>query len=170
MPDMPDMEPSMPYSTGTYQPLDLDARPRTSLALRGDDAVTAAVTIRPDGQNPVIGDACRGLIETVATATVTLSGSGPVALTASADRDLVLLVRTPAGAWFCSDDADGLNPGIQIDDVESGAYRVWVGSFGFLNPDVPVEDCPATGYTCSWVCRGSTESRARRRRPRASGR
>jgi len=139
-----DVPPRMPYSTGTYQPLDLDARPRTSLALRGDDAVSATVTVRPDGQNPVVGDACRGLIETGATATVTLSGSGPIGITASADRDLVLLVRTPGGGWFCSDDADGLNPGIQIDDVESGAYRVWVGTFGFLNPDVPVEEISAT--------------------------
>lgn len=139
-----DMPPAMPYSTGTYQPLDLDARPRTSLALRGDDAVSAAVTVRPNGQNPVVGDACRGLVEPVATAAVTLSGDGPVGITASAERDLVLVVQTPGGAWLCSDDADGLNPGVQIDDIEAGTYRVWVGTFGFVEPGMQTEEIGAT--------------------------
>lgn len=142
--DMMDMPPPSPFSTGTYQPLDLDTRPRTSLALRGDDAVSATVTVRPAGQNPVVGDACRGLIEPGATASLTLTGDGPIGITASADRDLVLLVRTPGGGWFCSDDADGLSPGVQIDDVESGAYRVWVGTYGFVAPDVQPEEITAT--------------------------
>ncbi len=139
-----DSPPPVPYSAGSYQPLDLDARPRTQLALRSDDAVSAAVTVRPGGQNPVVGDACRGLIEPSATATVTLAGDGPVGITATADRDLVLLVRTPGGAWFCSDDADGLNPGVQIDAVERGAYHVWVGTFGFVAPDMQTEEISAT--------------------------
>lgn len=128
-----DMPMRMPYSSGTYRTLDLTSSPRVRLDLRGDDPVYADLTVRPDGPNPVLGDACRGAIETAATALVSFDGTGPVGITAAGERDLVLLVQTPSGGWFCSDDADGLNPGIQLDEVERGAYRVWVGAFS--NPD-----------------------------------
>lgn len=133
--DMMDFEPT-PYSTGTYRPLTPDAAPRVRLALATDDAVSAAVTVAPDGMNPVAGDACRGMIEAGPTAHATFSGDGPVGITAAGESDLVLLVQTPAGEWFCSDDADGLSPGVQIDQPEAGAYRVWVGAFSSAGESV----------------------------------
>jgi hypothetical protein len=118
-----------PFSTGVYDPIDLSLAPRLRLALDGDDAVSAQVQVTPSLANPVRGDMCTGVVEPGPTVAMRLGGSGPVAITATSDYDLVLNVRTPSGSWFCSDDADGLNPGVQIDDVERGEYLVWVGTF-----------------------------------------
>lgn len=120
----------VPFSTGLYEPLDPDRAPATRLALgAAAEEASAAVTVRPSIFNPVQGDACRGQVEPAPTAAVTLAGSGPVGITASGDGDLVLVVQTPAGAWWCSDDANELAPGIQLDAPEPGTYLVWVGGF-----------------------------------------
>ena len=126
-----------PFSEGAYTPLDLDAPPPVRLTLDGDGPASASLSVRPSIANPVRGDACGGLVEPAPSAGVTLGGDGPVALSASAETDLVLLVQTPSGAWFCSDDADGFDPGVQIDEPRGGLYTVWVGSFG--EPAEPVE-------------------------------
>lgn len=42
--------------------------------------------------------------------------------------DLTVAVRTPAGEWICVDDADELNPVVEIDAVV-GEYDVWVGAY-----------------------------------------
>ena len=133
-----DYEPT-PYSEGTYVPLDLDATPSVRIAASETDAGSAEVSVRPAAPNPVQGSECSGYIETAPTAGITLRGDGPFALTASSDDDLTLLVRTPSGGWFCSDDADGLDPGIQIDAPEAGLYLAWVGSFGAYGDDVSVD-------------------------------
>ena len=124
-----------PYTTGTYTPLDLDATPGARLAASDAEGASAEVSFTPTAQNPVSGGACTGQIETAPTAAVTLRGDGPFALTASADDDLTLTVRTPSGEWFCSDDASGLDPGVQIDAAEAGDYLVWVGTFAMLEPE-----------------------------------
>ena len=121
-----------PYSEGSYFPIDLDAAPSVRVEARGGDGGTsgsASTTIQPAGPNPVQGPSCTGYVESAATARIALSGEGPFALRASAEEDLTLTVRTPSGAWFCSDDADGLDPGIQIDEAEAGEYLAWVGAF-----------------------------------------
>lgn len=134
-----------PYSEGTYAPLDLEAAPRERLTLGADgEAATARLTVQPTIRNPVQGDACTGVIEPGPSAGVALVGDGPVALSASADTDLVMVVQTPAGAWFCSDDADGFDPGVQIDAPEAGVYTVWVGTFG-EGTEVEVELTAARG-------------------------
>lgn len=117
-----------PYSEGSYTPLDLDATPPVRFGSDGETA-TAEATVRPTGSNPVQGMSCAGYVEAGPTAGITLAGEGPFALRASSDADLTLTVRTPGGAWFCSDDADGLDPGIQIDEAEAGTYLAWVGTF-----------------------------------------
>ena len=119
-----------PFSEGTYVPLDLDAAPGVRLSASDADGASAAVTVQPTAPNPVQGASCAGYIEAAPTAGVELRGDGPFAITASSDDDLTLVVRTPAGAWFCSDDAYELDPGVQIDAPEAGLYVVWVGSFG----------------------------------------
>ena len=94
----------------------------------------------PAGANPVSGPVCSGFIAAGPTASVEMSGAGPLGITAMADdgSDLVLVVRTPDNRWFCSDDADGLNPGVQIGSADdptaaAGTYLVWVGTFGDPN-------------------------------------
>ncbi len=136
-----DYEPT-PYSEGTYVPLDLDAVPVARLSADDSDGDSVGVTVRPSGPNPVQGTECAGYVEAGATAALDLRGDGPFAITASSDSDLTLLVRTPSGGWFCSDDADGLDPGVQIDAPEAGRYLVWVGAFslfGELGDEAPVE-------------------------------
>lgn len=119
-----------PFSDGAYTPLDLSLAPRYTLTLRPSDASQeTAATVQPTLVNPVRGDLCYGYIESAPTAGIRLEGEGPVALTATSETDLVLLVQTPDGGWFCSDDADGLNPGVQIDEPASGLYKVWAGSY-----------------------------------------
>ncbi len=124
-----------PFSEGTYLPLDVDAVPDVRVAANDDDGESATVSFRPMAPNPVQGASCAGYIDAAPTAGVTLRGDGPFALTATADEDLTLLVRTPEGGWFCSDDADGLNPGVQIDAPEAGLYLVWVGAFSDMAGD-----------------------------------
>ena len=135
---------SEPFSEGTYTPLDLSLAPRARMTLDGDE-VSAEVSIQPGLLNPVQGDACTGYIEDAPTAGLTLEGAGPIAVTASSEMDLVLLMQTPSGSWFCSDDADGLNPGVQIDDPEAGTYKVWAGTFADLDEEVDVEVAATRG-------------------------
>ena len=118
-----------PFSEGTYLPLDVDAVPDVRVAANDDEGESATVSFRPMAPNPVQGSSCSGYIDAVPTAGVTLRGDGPFAITATSGDDLTLLLRTPDGAWFCSDDADGLDPGVQIDAPEAGLYLVWIGSF-----------------------------------------
>lgn len=117
------------YTEGTYVLLDLDATPASRVRADSDGGGSADISIRPSVQNPVQGGSCRGFIELAPTAAIELSGDGPFGITASADDDLTLTVRTPSGDWFCSDDADWLDPGIQIDEPEAGTYLAWVGTF-----------------------------------------
>ena len=127
---------AQPYSEGTYTPLDLDTVPQTRIQADADGPGAARVTVRPDVFNPVQGLSCLGAVEAAATAAVELDGPGPFAVTASGDDDLTLTLRTPSGAWLCSDDADGLDPGVQVDSAEPGLYLVWVGAF--VGPDEEV--------------------------------
>ena len=158
MDGMEDMEgmSRTPFSEGTYMPLQIDGRPAVRLAV-GDAPASATTDVLAEGRNPVAGDVCSGYVTAAPTAAVEMSGSGPFGVTAVAadGSDLVLLVQTPSGAWFCSDDADGLNPGVQFgtaDDptAEAGTYRVWVGTFADPNgmSDMEgMEEMPAVGPT-----------------------
>ena len=44
-----------------------------------------------------------------------------------ADADGVIAVRTPSGEMLCNDDQLGLNPGVNLENPDSGRYQVWVG-------------------------------------------
>lgn len=129
-----------PYAEGRYMPLQTSARAAVRLRV-GDAPASGTATVLPEGPNPVNGPACSGFIMAAPTATVEMRGAGPFGITATAAEgtDLVLLVQTPDGTWFCSDDADGLNPGIQFgtaDDtaVAAGTYRAWVGTWNDPDP------------------------------------
>jgi hypothetical protein len=53
---------------------------------------------------------------------------------AVSEGDAVLVVRDPAGRWTCSDDVDGLNPYLTLEDPVSGSYRIWVGVYDAATP------------------------------------
>ena len=131
-----------PYAEGRYMPLHTDARAEVQLRV-SDAPASASTTVMPEGQNPVTGQACSGFVAAAPTATVEMTGDGPFGITATAEdgTDLVLLVQTPDGKWFCSDDADGLNPGIQFGTAEemavaAGTYRAWVGTLADPDPSM----------------------------------
>ncbi|MCB1410839.1 MAG: hypothetical protein KDK22_15635, partial [Rhodobacteraceae bacterium] len=44
--------------------------------------------------------------------------------------DTVLLVRGPNGQWSYNDDTNGVNPAIRLSHAATGAYDIWVGTFG----------------------------------------
>ncbi len=138
----------MPYASGRYMPLQTSARGAVQLRV-GDAPASGTTAVLPEGQNPVSGMTCSGFIAAAPTATVEMSGQGPFGITATAEdgTDLVLVVQAPDGTWFCSDDADGLNPGVQFgtaDDtaVAAGTYRAWVGTL--MDPD-PMASMEAMG-------------------------
>ena len=44
--------------------------------------------------------------------------------------DTTLVVRDPAGAWRCDDDAGGSGDAqVKFDKPRSGTYDIWVGSY-----------------------------------------
>lgn len=123
-----DFDGGLPYSEGTYTLLAPSAQPAAQVTLRAL-AVSTPVTLRPSMRNPVEGPACGGFLEPAPTLGLQIERGGTVVVSASSTLDLVLLLRTPSGAWYCSDDAVDLNPGIQLDTPEAGEYLIWVGAY-----------------------------------------
>ncbi len=157
-----------PYSRGTYAVLDLAATPASRIRADGTGGGSATVSIRAEVDNPVQGASCRGMLELAPTVAVELSGEGPFALTARTDDDdLTLTVRTPSGGWLCSDDADGFNPGVQIDAPEAGTYLVWVGTYGQREEATAGTVTAAPGEIT--VTLGSASGRRDARQPAQSG-
>ncbi|WP_068296162.1 LCCL domain-containing protein [Pararhodobacter sp. CCB-MM2] len=58
------------------------------------------------------------------------SANRDLELRVQASCDTVLLVNDASGTWHFSDDDTDLNPRIRITGAPSGAYDVWVGTFG----------------------------------------
>ena len=117
-----------PFSTGAYTPLDLGARGDLLALESGEDVVERSLDVRGEISNPVVGSACSGMLTPSPTLSARLEGEGPFTLFARADADLVMTVRTASGGWFCSDDASGLNPAVELAD--GGEVSVWVGTYG----------------------------------------
>lgn len=53
----------------------------------------------------------------------------------SRGTDLTLLVRAPNGLVTCVDDADGLNPIVELNGVTAGEYQVFVGNYSSPAPE-----------------------------------
>lgn len=49
---------------------------------------------------------------------------------ATAQTDLMMMVRRPTGTYICNDDADGLNPAVTLLKPAAGDYAIWLGTFG----------------------------------------
>jgi hypothetical protein len=63
------------------------------------------------------------------------SGALPLVISADSQTDTTLVVRTPKGEWLCEDDGghSGMNPGMRIDNPQSGLYDIWVGTYSAGN-------------------------------------
>lgn len=128
-------EPFASWSTGMYDGDEVGGDAQTTVRL-ADGSAEAQIFAGGDLFMPVEGDACTGYITSEPTASVD-SQAEMVSFAASAMEDLTLLVRAPDGQWFCSDDYDGRDPGIEVSGAGDGTYSIWVGTFNVL--DVPVE-------------------------------
>lgn len=117
------------FSEGAYTPLNLTSR-GTSLPLAArDETSSISILARGDVNNPVSGDACAGALPTTPSATVEFAGAGPLTLTAEAvSGDMVMVAQAASGEWYCSDDASGQDPAIEIANP-AGDVKVWVGTF-----------------------------------------
>ncbi len=77
-----------------------------------------------------LGSACTGYINDAPDFNVQWSGATEelfIGFTSSADTTLV--VRTPSGFYWCSDDVFGLDPEVLLSYPQAGTYQVWVGSY-----------------------------------------
>jgi hypothetical protein len=85
-----------------------------------------------------LGNACRGYIATNPDFDLYwTAGSGalPLVISVASQADTTLVVRMPDGRWVCEDDGGfgALNPGLRIDNPQSGLYDIWVGTYGGTN-------------------------------------
>ncbi len=77
-----------------------------------------------------LGSECAGYINDVPDFNVRWSGATQdlyIGFTSSADTTIV--VRTPSGFYWCSDDVYGLDPEVWLAYPAAGTYQVWVGSY-----------------------------------------
>ena len=109
-----------------------DAQPRRNGTPQAALTAPASATVTAGGadRNAVPGSGCSGFISNAApSATVEVSGTGPLAIWAVSGSDTTMLVSDPAGLWHCSDDANGSNPAVTFTDAAPGTYVVWIGTF-----------------------------------------
>ncbi|MEM1054736.1 MAG: hypothetical protein AAGI52_04365 [Bacteroidota bacterium] len=125
------------YSTGTYSGNELGGQAQNTLVL-DDGRAEALVFAGGELFNPVIGEVCTGYLTTEPTARLD-SDAEMLAMTAYAsfEEDLTLVIQTPDGDWYCSDDFDGTAPGVEVSGGGDGTYTIWVGTFQSM--DAPVE-------------------------------
>ncbi|MBX3430094.1 MAG: peptidase S1 [Hyphomonadaceae bacterium] len=81
-----------------------------------------------------LGNACPGFIANAPDFDLywQAGNSGlPLVISADSQADTTLVVHTPSGQWLCEDDGgfNGLNPGMRIDNPQSGLYDIWVGTY-----------------------------------------
>ena len=85
-----------------------------------------------DVSSTSIGDMCWGYTTAAPDYELTYQAgnSFDLYLSATSDRDTVIIVNGPDGAWHCNDDgAEGLNPGLTFENPQSGVYDIWVGTY-----------------------------------------
>lgn len=97
------------------------------------DPYTVSVTAGGGDPNPIEGAGCVGYIASSQPDVVVDYTAGTLfdlAFYVDSDRDTALLVRSPDGQWTCNDDHDGLDPRVEFTSPRSGAYAVWVATYG----------------------------------------
>ena len=109
-----------------------DAQPRRNGTPQEVLKAPASATVTAGGadRNAVPGSGCSGFISNATpSATVEVTGGGPLAIYAVSGSDTTMLVSDPSGLWHCSDDASGSNPAVTFTDAAPGTYVVWIGTF-----------------------------------------
>lgn len=117
-----------PFSEASYTPLDLATSGEAFRLEDGADEASVELPVVGVFSNPVSGMACNGTLAAQATATLAIEGEGPISITASGgEADLVMVARTDDDRWFCSDDASGRDPAIEIEDAQE--VTLWIGTY-----------------------------------------
>jgi len=91
------------------------------------------VTVRAGGRdrNSISGSGCAGYINN-AQPDVDLNyeaGRSRLYIYVKSSEDTTLLVNDANGNWHCSDDFEGSNPAIILNNPPSGNYNIWVGTY-----------------------------------------
>ena len=91
--------------------------------------VTAGGTIPAER---IGGPGCVGSIATPPDVRLNYRAGGglPLYLSATARTDVTLVVNLPNGRWICNDDFKGTDPGIVLNNPQSGQYDIWIGHYG----------------------------------------
>lgn len=81
-----------------------------------------------------LGNACPGFIANAPDYDLVWQAGNngwPLVISVDSQTDTTLVVRTPSGQWLCEDDGgfNGMNPGMRIDNPQSGLYDIWVGTY-----------------------------------------
>ena len=81
-----------------------------------------------------ISSDCRGYVTNAPDFELlyTAGSSFPLIISANSSSDTTLVVNGPDGQWYCDDDGgnQGLNPSLSWSRPQSGAYHIWVGTYG----------------------------------------
>jgi hypothetical protein len=105
-----------------------------SVRLRaGFDDDPRRVAVRAGGEAALdgLGDSCFGYASAEPDVAVNYSaGDYDLYFMMTSEADGVMAVRTPSGEYLCNDDQVGLDPGVQIEDPETGEYLIWAGLLG----------------------------------------
>ena len=75
---------------------------------------------------------CRGYVTNAPDVELYYSaGSLPLISSTNSSSDTTLVVTGPDGSWYCDDDGgEGLNASLRWNRPMSGAYHIWVGTYG----------------------------------------
>ena len=75
---------------------------------------------------------CRGYVTNAPDVELYYSaGSLPLIISTNSSSDTTLVVNGPDGSWYCDDDGgEGLNASLRWNRPMSGAYHIWVGTYG----------------------------------------
>lgn len=121
----------------------------------GEHDVAASATLRARG--------CQGYVTSDPSLSIVYNdqgGGGALVIRAESPTDLVLLIGTSTGAWFCNNDAVGTNPEITL-PPGSGSYSVWVGTAqqGSASANVVIREVAASRPTAASGPCGSPDAR-----------
>ena len=143
-----------PNFASASAPVNLDAEPRhgrvaldLDAALIGQVIGTNRVSAVDSFESLPTGGFCPGYGDFSAPDYMVSVNDADVmfSLYAHSTDDLVMAVRDPNGAWYCSDDSNGLNPAVVIGASDFGDYAVYVGTYSELGSGANYELLAALG-------------------------
>ena len=86
---------------------------------------------------------CRGFISNAPDVRLNfVAGSSlPLIISVNSRADTTLVINGPDGRWHCDDDSGrlGMNPSLRFDNVQSGRYEIWVGTYGQRSVIAPAQ-------------------------------